>query len=129
MFDHISPDRETIIIVPDQASIQMERDVLEYFRRKDGRTALFDVIVADFSALGRKVIRQQAVKEPELIDEYGRQMLLDLLIDKLADQGGLDVYKTMKGRSSFVTNMNQLISEMKRYGVIWRRRPEKPTAI
>ena len=117
MFDQLDPDRETIIIVPDQASLQMERDMLAYFKEKDGRTALLDLMVADFSSLGYKVVKEAGGKQPELIDKYGRQMLLSILIDKLADQGELGVYRTMKAKSTFVTNTNQLISEMKRYGV------------
>ena len=78
LFDHIDPDVETIIIVPDQASLQMERDALDYFRGKDGRTALLDLMVADFSSLGYKVIKEAGGRQPELIDKYGRQMLLAL---------------------------------------------------
>lgn len=117
IFDHVDPDEQTIIIVPDQASLQMERDALDYFKGKDGRTALLDLMVTDFSSLGHKVISETGSREPELIDKYGRQMLLSVLIDRLADDGELSVYKTMKGKSTFVSNTNQLISEMKRYGV------------
>ena len=117
IFNHIDPDEQTIIIVPDQASLQMERDALDYFKGKDGRSALLDLMVADFSSLGHKVISEAGSREPELIDKYGRQMLLSVLIDRLADDGELSVYKTMKGKSTFVSNTNQLISEMKRYGV------------
>ena len=117
IFDRIDPDAQTIVIVPDQASLQMERDALDYFRERDGRTALLDLMVADFSSLGYKVIKEAGGRQPELIDKYGRQMLLDLLIDRLADKGELDVYKTMKAKPTFVSNTNQLISEMKRYGV------------
>lgn len=117
LFDHIDPDAETIIIVPDQASLQMERDALDYFRGKDGRTALLDLMVADFSSLGYKVIKEAGDRQPELIDKYGRQMLLSVLIDRLADGGELGVYKSMKAKTTFVSNTNQLISEMKRYGV------------
>jgi len=117
IFDRIDPDKQTIIIVPDQASLQMERDALDHFKDRDGRSALLDLMVADFSALGHKVISEAGIREPELIDKYGRQMLLSVLIDRLADDGELRVYKTMKGKSTFVSNANQLISEMKRYGV------------
>ena len=117
IFNRIDPDEQTIIIVPDQASLQMERDALDYFKGKDGRSALLDLMVADFSSLGHKVISETGSREPELIDKYGRQMLLSVLIDRLADDGELSVYKTMKGKSTFVSNTNQLISEMKRYGV------------
>jgi len=117
LLDRIDSDAETIIIVPDQASLQMERDALDYFREKDGRTALLDLMVADFSSLGYKVIKEAGGRQPELIDKYGRQMLLSILIDRLADGGELGVYKSMKAKSTFVSNTNQLISEMKRYGV------------
>ena len=96
IFDHIDPDRETIIIVPDQASLQMEKGALDYFRGKDGRTALLDLMVADFSSLGYKVMKEAGGRQPELIDKYGRQMLLSVLIDRLADRGELGVYKSMK---------------------------------
>lgn len=117
IFDSTDPDRETILIVPDQASLQMERDALDYFREKDGRTALFDFMVTDFSSLGYKVVKEAGGRQPELIDKYGRQMLLSILIDRLAESGELGVYKNMRSRSSFVSNANQLISEMKRYGI------------
>ena len=116
IFERINPDRKTIIIVPDQFSLQMERDALEYFKEKTGRTALLDLMVADFSSLGHKVVKEAGGKEPELIDKYGRHMLLSLLVDKLADKGELKVYENMKGRNSFTAHANQLISEMKRYG-------------
>lgn len=117
IFDNIDPDQQTIILVPDQASLQMERDALNYFKAKYGRAALLDLMVADFSSLGNKVIKEQGGKQPELIDKYGRQMLLSVLIDRLADADGLSVYKTMNGKSTFVSNTNQLISEMKRSGI------------
>ena len=117
IFDHIDPDQQTIILVPDQASLQMERDALAYSKEAYGRAALLNLMVADFSSLGRKVIREQGGRQPELIDKYGRQMLLSVLIDRLADGDGLSVYKSMKGKTSFVSNTNQLISEMKRSGV------------
>ncbi|MBQ6497006.1 MAG: PD-(D/E)XK nuclease family protein [Firmicutes bacterium] len=112
LFDHIDPERKTILLVPDQYSLQMERDALAHFRGR--HSALLNFMVADFSSLGRKVVKASACKEPELIDKYGRHMLLALLIDKLS--GDLSIYKRMSGRNSFTALMNQLISEMKRYG-------------
>ena len=116
IFDNIDPDRKTIIIVPDQYSLQMERDALDYFRDRDGRTALMELMVADFSSLGHKVVKERGGREPELIDKYGRHMLLSVLFDRLEEKGSLSVYEGMKGRSSFAARTNQLISEMKRYG-------------
>ena len=112
IFEHIDISKKTILIVPDQYSLQMERDALAHFRDKG--SALLDLMVTDFSSLGGKVVRESDSKTPELIDKYGRHMLLSLIIDRNAEE--LSIYKKMKGRNSFTALMNQLISEMKRYG-------------
>lgn len=117
IFDHVNPDKKTILIVPDQFSLQMERNALEYFREKAGRNALLNLMVADFSALGNKVMKEAGGREPELIDRYGRHMLLTVLISRLAKSGELSVYQNMGDRTTFTAETNQLISEMKRYGV------------
>lgn len=117
IFDHINPDRKTILIVPDQFSLQIERDVLEYFREKTGKSALLNLMVMDFTVLGHKVVKEAGGKEPELIDKYGRHMLLSVLISRLAKAGRLSVYRNMGDKTSFAAETNQLISEMKRYGV------------
>lgn len=120
MFENIDPDRKTIIIVPDQFSLQMEKDALRYFYEKTQRTALIDLMVADFASLGRKVAAEAGGAEPALIDKYGRHMLLSLIIDRLAESGDLSIYGGMCGRSSFASQMNQIISEMKRFGTTSR---------
>ncbi|MCQ2545619.1 MAG: PD-(D/E)XK nuclease family protein [Clostridia bacterium] len=117
IFDHINPDRKTILIVPDQFSLQIERAALEYFREKSGRTALLNLMVTDFTVLGHKVVKEAGGREPELIDKYGRHMLLSVLISRLAKAGRLSVYQNMGNKTSFAAETNQLISEMKRYGV------------
>lgn len=120
MFENIDPDQDTIIIVPDQFSLQMEKDALEYFNKKNHRTALMKLMVADFASLGRKVVDEAGGKEPELIDRYGRHMLLSLIVDRLAESGELGIYRCMGGRSSFISQMNQIVSEMKRFGTTSR---------
>lgn len=112
IFEHIDISKKTILIVPDQYSLQMERDALAHFR--DRGSALLELMVTDFSSLGGKVVRESDSKTPELIDKYGRHMLLSLIIERNAEE--LSIYKKMKGRNSFTALMNQLISEMKRYG-------------
>lgn len=112
ILNHIDPSKKTILIVPDQYSLQMERDALAHFR--DTGPALINFMVTDFSSLGYKVVQASRSKNPELIDKYGRHMLLALIIDKVSEE--LSVYRKMKGRNSFISLMNSLISEMKRYG-------------
>ena len=118
IFESVSSEQKTIIIVPDQFSLQMERDALEYYGEETGQTALLNLTIADFSSLGHKAVSESGKKAPELIDKYGRHMLLSVLIGRLADAGKLSVYENMNGRNSFTANANQLISEMKRYGTV-----------
>ena len=118
IFESVSSEQKTIIIVPDQFSLQMEGDALEYYGEETGQTALLNLTIADFSSLGHKAVSESGKKAPELIDKYGRHMLLSVLIGRLADAGKLSVYENMNGRNSFTANANQLISEMKRYGTV-----------
>lgn len=111
VFDHIDPHEKSILIVPDQFSLQAERDALRLLERE----ALTDLMVVDFSALGYKVVQEREGKAPQIIDRYGRHMLLSVLIQEMSDE--LVTYRGMGGRVAFADQMNTMISEMKRYGV------------
>ena len=43
IFDSIDPDQQTIILVPDQASLQMERDALEQFHKEKNDDICLDI--------------------------------------------------------------------------------------
>ncbi len=111
IFDQIDPRRKTILLVPDQSSLQTEQEAL----RRLGGGALMDLCVADFSSLGRRVVRETEGHDPSIIDKYGRHMLLTVLIERLDEE--LTVYRGQKGRNAFADQMNSMISEMKRYNV------------
>lgn len=111
IFDHIDPAKKTILIVPDQFSLQAEQDAL----RLCGKDALLELMVTDFSALGHKVVKETAGREPEIIDKYGRHMLLAVLIDRLGEE--LTVLRPRRSSNALADQMNTLISEMKRYEI------------
>lgn len=111
IFNRIDPHRKTILIVPDQFSLSAERDALRLMNRK----SLTDLMIVDFSALGHKIVRELDNKEPEIIDKYGRHMLLAVLIDEMSDE--LATFGTQKGNNTFADHMNTMISELKRYEI------------
>ena len=111
IFDNIDPNRKTIVIVPDQFSLQTERDAF----RLTGRESLTELMIVDFSILGHKIVHEVCGREPEIIDKYGRHMLLSLLIDEMKED--LDAYGSTKAGNSFVDHMNTMISELKRYEI------------
>ena len=114
IFDNVDLEKKTLILVPDQFSFAMEEAALDYFSAR-GRRGLINLVVEDFSALGHKVIQKSDTPEPELIDKYGRHMLLSIITERLAPE--LEVFGKAGGKSSFADLMNTTISEMKRYGV------------
>ena len=111
MFDRIDPNEKTLLIVPDQSSLQAEQEALRHF----GGGALTELVVTDFSSLGRKVVKETEGHDPQIIDKYGRHMLLTVLIGRLDED--LTVYRGLKGRNAFADQMNTMISELKRYNV------------
>ncbi|MBQ8151779.1 MAG: hypothetical protein IJ070_03330, partial [Firmicutes bacterium] len=100
----------TLIIVPDQFSAQTERNAFFYL----GKKSLMDLMVLDFDRLGKKAINAAGVPVPQLIDKYGRHMLLVEILRKEDREETLKTYKGMSSRRTFVAMMNSLISEMKR---------------
>ena len=111
IFDNIDPHDKTIIIVPNQFSLQAERDAFRFMETE----SLTELMIVDFSVLGHKIVREVEGREPEIIDKYGRHMLLSVILDELGDE--LGAYGRAKARNSFVDHMNTMISELKRYEI------------
>ena len=106
IFEHIKG--RSLLLVPDQFSLQAERDAFFYL----DKTGLMDLAVVDFSALGHKILKEASSPVPPLIDKYGRHMLLTRILEESDD--ALKIYKGVRGKNSFVERVNMLISEMKR---------------
>lgn len=105
IFEHIKG--RSLLLVPDQFSLQAERDAFFYL----DKTGLMDLAVVDFSALGHKILKEAGSPVPPLIDKYGRHMLLTRILEESDD--ALKIYKGVRGKNSFVERVNMLISEMK----------------
>lgn len=106
IFEHIKG--RSLLLVPDQFSLQAERDAFFYL----DKTGLMDLAVVDFSALGHKILKEAGSPVPPLIDKYGRHMLLTRILEESDD--ALKIYEGVRGKNSFVERVNMLISEMKR---------------
>ena len=106
IFEHIKG--RSLLLVPDQFSLQAERDAFFYL----GKTGLMDLAIVDFSALGHKILKEAGGQMPPLIDKYGRHMLLTRILEESDD--ALKIYKGVRGKNSFIERVNMLISEMKR---------------
>lgn len=101
----------TLLLVPDQFSLQAERDAFFYLKKK----SLMDLRIVDFSTLGHKVVQEVGGAKPNLINKYGSQMLFTKILGEVNDR--LKVYRGMEWKSSFIDMIYGTVSDMKRYGV------------
>lgn len=109
LFDSI--EGKTLLLVPDQFTLQAERDAFFYL----GAKGLMDLEVVSISRLGLKVLAETGGGRIPLIDKYGRHMLLTKILAENRER--LGVYRGMEQKQSFIEMVNNFISELKQYGV------------
>jgi ATP-dependent helicase/nuclease subunit B len=101
--------RKILLLVPDQFTLQAERNAFSYLRA-DG---LMDLEVMSQSRLGFKVLSETGGSNRVPIDKYGRHMLLTKI---LTEQNELfEAFRGMNKKPSFIEMANNLISEMKKF--------------
>lgn len=109
IFDNVRPG--TILIVPDQYSLQAEKDAFEYL----GTGSLMDIEVLSFSRLSDRVLSEAGGSRLRMIDKQGRHMLLTKIMN--AKEEDLSVYSKYKNNSDFLDMANNMISELKQCGI------------
>ncbi|MEG0830160.1 MAG: PD-(D/E)XK nuclease family protein [Anaerovoracaceae bacterium] len=101
----------TLLLVPDQFTLQAEKDAFFYLQAK----GLMDIEVVSISRLGSKILSEVGGGRTPLIDKYGRHMLLTQIMEKIKEE--LITYKGMEGKNGFIEMTNDFISQLKQYGV------------
>ena len=101
---------KTILIVPDQFTLQAEKDAFFYLHKD----AFIDLDVMSFSRLGNRVLDKAGIRK-NFIGLEGRQMLLTGIIAKRREQ--LEVFGGSALKQDFVSLVNNLISEFKQHEV------------
>lgn len=109
LFDSIKG--RTLLLVPDQFTLQAERDAFFYL----GTKGLIDLEVVSISRLGLKVLQETGGGRRTLIDKYGRHMLLTKILAE--NKESLSIYRGLERKQSFIEMVNNFISELKQYGV------------
>ncbi|MCB6994063.1 PD-(D/E)XK nuclease family protein [bacterium 210820-DFI.6.37] len=108
LFDNIKG--RTLLLVPDQFTLQAERDAFFYL----GAKGLMDLEVVSISRLGSKVLAEVGGGRTAMIDKYGRHMLLTKILSEKKDE--LGIYRGLEKKQSFIEMVNNFISELKQYG-------------
>jgi len=100
----------TLLLVPDQFTLQTERDAFTYL----GVKGFMDLDVVSISRLGSKILSETGGGKTPMINKYGRHMLLAKILRENADR--LQLYRGMEKKQSFIEMMNNFLSELKQYG-------------
>lgn len=102
---------KTLLLVPDQFTLQAEKDAFFYL----GAKGLMDLQVVSFSRLGMKVLQQTGGGLCTMIDKYGRHMLLTRILMEQKD--ALTIYQGLERKNSFIELTNNFISELKQHNI------------
>lgn len=102
---------ETLLIVPDQYTLQAERDAFFYL----GKKGFMDLEVVGISRLGSIVLAEVGGGKRTLINKQGRHMLLTKIMTE--ENQNLQVYKNYRDNNAFIEMTNNFISEMKQFNV------------
>lgn len=109
MLERIDLSARTYILVPDQYTLQMERNAIEYYKAE----GLMNLEVLSFSRLTARVLAETGDSRQKVIDKNGRHMLLSKIL--LAEQENLKAFGGMTKSHTFVDLMNNLIAEIKQH--------------
>ena len=104
MFSKIG--EKAILIVPDQYTLQAERDALKYLNTQ----GIMDIQIMGFSRFASGILKEAGVRM-DVISREGREMLLAGIIRKCRKD--LQVFKGSAYNINFVTTMHDFIAEMK----------------
>lgn len=105
------PDRNIILLVPDQYTFRSEQKVLKHL----GQTSVFRVSVMSFGTMVRRVLSTVGGATHSLISDTGKSMLMTKAIGDVKDD--LNLFKAVAGKPGFIDMAKNLMDEMKRYNM------------
>ncbi len=106
-----SSQKPVIIIVPDQYTLEAERQAFKYLRTK----SLLGLDIFSMSRLAHNILAEMGSGRQTFIDNYGRQMLLNRIGREVNTE--LQVYTGRMKDTSFLEIVNNFISTLKHFGI------------
>ncbi|NLM03418.1 MAG: helicase-exonuclease AddAB subunit AddB [Clostridiales bacterium] len=100
-----------ILIVPEQFTLQAERDLIE----KQGLEGIMRAQVLSFTRLGYKVFNEVGGLTKTPINEIGKNMIIKKILETC--QSDLKIYKNTVEQRGFVSKLEELICEFKQQNI------------
>lgn len=103
------PDRDFIILVPEQYTFRSEQKVLKEL----GQRSVFRVSVLSFNTLVKKILSTVGGSAHDLISDNGKIMLMTKVLGEVKDD--MSVFKGVAGKAGFVAMAKNLVDEIRRF--------------
>lgn len=100
-----------ILLVPEQFTLQAERDLLASLNEP----GIMQVEVMSISSLARRVLTEVGGRTRILLNQMGKNMVLQKLLDENADQ--LSLFKKAARKEGFINQLSELLAVLKQEGV------------
>lgn len=104
--------QKLILLVPEQFTLQAERDLLE----KQDLEGIMEAEVLSFSRLAYQVFNEVGGLTQININDIGKNMVIRKLLEELGKD--LTIYQKTARQEGFVLKINELISEMKQHDIL-----------
>ncbi|MBQ9272377.1 MAG: hypothetical protein IJ227_01485, partial [Mogibacterium sp.] len=98
---------ETLVLVPNQYTLVAEEQALKYL----DTDCLFNTEILSMNRLGLRVLKEKGCESVNMLDKYGRFMLLSMLIREHEDD--FEIFGRVAGKLTFTAMLNDFISEFK----------------
>jgi ATP-dependent helicase/nuclease subunit B len=99
------------VIVPDQFTLQAERDAFDHLKRK----GFMRLAIISLSGLGRRVLAETGRDARTPVGRAGRHMLLSVILKREAP--ALKAFAGQEKRRAFIEMMSDLLSELKLHNI------------
>ncbi|MBK5254020.1 MAG: PD-(D/E)XK nuclease family protein [Peptostreptococcaceae bacterium] len=99
--------QKAFIVVPDQYKLTAEKQALKYLER----SSIINIEITGIMGLGRRLLDEQGMALPQIIDSYGRRMLVGRIIKD--NQNKLRAFKGLTDKNAFIDLVCDFISEFK----------------
>ena len=105
------PEQNFIIVVPEQASLQVQEAILA----RHPRHAVSNIDILTFNRLAYRVFEETGAKTREALDDYGKIMLLRLVT--LEHEKELSVLSRGISKIGMLSELKSVISELAQYNI------------
>lgn len=105
------PGRNFLIIVPDQFTMQTQKDLV----MRSDRDGILNIDVLSFGRLSHRILEEAGTKEMPVLDDTGKSLVLQKVAADLKEQ--LPAMGSLLHKQGYIHEVKSAISEFMQYGI------------